>query len=201
MKKPSTQDFQFIAGNLALDFVNTVGNRLARPSDYFPDAVEFRRWVCLASFVDNQAPPGLSDAQLCLIRQVREELYALFRPLAMGYGISRRGLNKLNVRLSRSAGKRQLCCNDETVNWVWKTPRDDPDRVLGPVLLSAANLLVSPSRDQIRQCEGETCGWLFLDRSKAGTRRWCSMRDCGNRAKVRRYYHKHLTKYPGERTR
>jgi predicted RNA-binding Zn ribbon-like protein len=41
----------------------------------------------------------------------------------------------------------------------------------------------------IEQCEGDVCGWLFLDRSPAGRRRWCSMRDCGNRAKARRHYY------------
>jgi predicted RNA-binding Zn ribbon-like protein len=192
MKKPSTQDFQFIAGTLELDFVNTVGNRLGRPRDYLPDAVEFRRWVRLAGFLGNQAPPNLSKAGLRLVRQVREELYALFLPLAMGRGISHRALHKLNCQLNRTARKRQLCCNRGTVDWIWKTSRNDPDRVLAPVLLSAATLLVSQFRNQIRQCEDESCGWLFLDRSKAGTRRWCSMRDCGNRAKVRRHYETHF---------
>ncbi|HKV37660.1 MAG TPA: ABATE domain-containing protein [Blastocatellia bacterium] len=194
-KKPSTHEFQFIAGNLALDFVNTVGNRLGAQRDYLFDTAELRRWVRLAGFLDTQAPPTLSKTKLPLVRQVREELYALFRPLAMSRGVTRRALHELNSRLSRTIGKRQLCCSQETVVWIWRTSRDDPDRVLAPVLLSAANLLVSRFRNQIRQCEGESCGWLFLDRSKAGTRRWCSMTDCGNRVKVRRYYHKHLTTY------
>lgn len=192
MKKPSTQDFQFIAGNLALDFVNTVGNRLGTSRDYLSDIAEFRRWVRLAGFLGYEALPGVSDQNLDLVRRVREELYALFWRLAIGHGLSRHALGQLNFRLSRVAGKRQLCRNKDSVDWTWKTLQDDPDRVLAPILLSAANLLVSPSRRQIRQCESQTCGWLFLDRSKAGTRRWCSMGDCGNRAKVARYYDKHL---------
>ena len=197
MTKPSTQDFQFIAGNLALDFVNTVGNRLGTPRDYLSDIAEFRRWVRLAGFLGNEAPPGVNDRKLDLVRRVREKLHALFWRLAIGHGLSRPALGPLNFRLSIVAGKRQLCRNKESVDWAWKTSRDDPDRVLAPILHSAANLLVSPSRRQIRQCESQTCGWLFLDRSKAGTRRWCSMGDCGNRAKVARYYDKHLsTRHP-----
>lgn len=201
MGKPSTQDFQFIAGNLALDFVNTVGNRLGSPRDYFSDVVEFRRWVRLSGSWGNQAPPRIRRPQLGLVRQVRERLYALFRPLAVGYGLSHRALGELNTGLSRVGGKRQLCCNKESVDWAWKTSQDDPDRILGPILLSAADLLLNPSRSQIRQCEGESCGWLFLDRSKAGRRRWCSMADCGNRAKVRRHYDKHLARFPRQRRR
>jgi predicted RNA-binding Zn ribbon-like protein len=58
------------------------------------------------------------------------------------------------------------------------------------VLLDAADLLTSGAWRRLRQCEGETCGWLFPDRSKSGRRRWCSMADCGNREKARRHYHR-----------
>ena len=49
---------------------------------------------------------------------------------------------------------------------------------------------VSPIEElsRLRECASETCQWLFLDRSKSRTRRWCDMRDCGNRAKARRFY-------------
>ena len=50
--------------------------------------------------------------------------------------------------------------------------------------------LVSGDRELIRQCEDDACGWLFVDRSRGGRRRWCSMADCGNRAKARRHYTK-----------
>jgi predicted RNA-binding Zn ribbon-like protein len=49
---------------------------------------------------------------------------------------------------------------------------------------------VSHKLDRVRSCQGDTCGWLFLDMSKNRSRRWCSMSDCGNTAKARRYYHR-----------
>jgi predicted RNA-binding Zn ribbon-like protein len=54
-----------------------------------------------------------------------------------------------------------------------------------------ADLLAVPSFDRLRECQGERCGWLFIDSSKSGRRRWCTMEDCGNRAKARRYYQRH----------
>ena len=42
----------------------------------------------------------------------------------------------------------------------------------------------------IRECDGDTCGWLFLDTTRNHSRRWCDMRGCGNRAKVRRHRQK-----------
>lgn len=58
------------------------------------------------------------------------------------------------------------------------------------VLWSAGDLLAGASRLRLRQCANPRCGWLFLDDSKAGTRRWCSMASCGNRAKAQRHYRK-----------
>jgi predicted RNA-binding Zn ribbon-like protein len=60
--------------------------------------------------------------------------------------------------------------------------------LLTPVLWTAGDLLVEPRRDRVRRCGNEKCVWLFLDDSKSGTRRWCSMSSCGNRAKAHRHY-------------
>ncbi|MEO7208325.1 MAG: CGNR zinc finger domain-containing protein [Steroidobacteraceae bacterium] len=40
---------------------------------------------------------------------------------------------------------------------------------------------------RLRECASDMCGWLFLDLSKNGSRRWCDMKGCGNREKLRRY--------------
>ena len=59
-------------------------------------------------------------------------------------------------------------------------------------LAADAELLASEQQlAHLRQCCGDNCGWLFLDSSKNHSRRWCDMRDCGNRAKVRRHRQKH----------
>ena len=62
--------------------------------------------------------------------------------------------------------------------------------LLAPVLWSAGDLLAGSRLDRVRRCANPECGWLFLDDSRAGKRRWCSMSSCGNRAKARRHYHR-----------
>jgi predicted RNA-binding Zn ribbon-like protein len=62
--------------------------------------------------------------------------------------------------------------------------------LLAPVLWSAADLLLDAGSRRIRQCANEKCLWLFVDASKSGTRRWCDMGACGNRAKAQRHYAK-----------
>jgi predicted RNA-binding Zn ribbon-like protein len=66
--------------------------------------------------------------------------------------------------------------------------------MLWPVVVSAAELLTSPDVERVRQCAREGCQWMFLDLSKNGSRRWCSMTLCGSRAKSRRFYHRRRKK-------
>ncbi len=63
------------------------------------------------------------------------------------------------------------------------------ETLLARLAQSAADLLGNPGRlARVRVCEGEGCGWLFVDDSRSARRRWCSMSDCGNRAKARAHY-------------
>jgi predicted RNA-binding Zn ribbon-like protein len=61
------------------------------------------------------------------------------------------------------------------------------ERASQEIVRSTANLLTSPDLTRVRQCAGEACSWLFVDTSRNGMRRWCDMKMCGNRAKVRRF--------------
>jgi predicted RNA-binding Zn ribbon-like protein len=63
--------------------------------------------------------------------------------------------------------------------------------MLAPILRSTAELLTSPALARVRECDSDTCWWLFLDGSKSGTRRWCDMKVCGNREKARRHHKRH----------
>jgi predicted RNA-binding Zn ribbon-like protein len=73
----------------------------------------------------------------------------------------------------------------------WITAETSPmDAVLWPIVWSAEDLLVSGERGRLKTCGSEACGWLFYDESRSRRRRWCSMSDCGNRAKAKRFYHR-----------
>ncbi|HVW35788.1 MAG TPA: CGNR zinc finger domain-containing protein [Pirellulales bacterium] len=61
---------------------------------------------------------------------------------------------------------------------------DSPRELLVPIAAAAADLICNHDFRRIRSCEGSACVLLFLDRTKARARRWCSMAVCGNRAKA-----------------
>ncbi len=60
--------------------------------------------------------------------------------------------------------------------------------LIGPCVLSAVRLLLSPSASRIRLCARPECAWMFLDSTKNRSRKWCDMSSCGNVVKARRSY-------------
>jgi len=184
--RPPTDDFQFIAGNLSLDFVNTIGDRLGEAREYLTSPAELTRWARRAGILSPNGRLTLSPRQMSGVRTARESLYRLLQQLARDGTPSRRAVSDLNTRLESVAGARRLRLRARGVRWEWSRARDARS-LLAQVYASAAELLVSDHAVAVRQCEGERCGWLFVDRSRSGHRRWCSMADCGNREKARRH--------------
>lgn len=188
-----TYDFQFIAGHPALDFVNTVGYRAdpVKKKDHLERAEDVYRWAEqsglpeLAPFI---AGPRLGPAALRQIRAVREQLFGVFHALANDGPIPEETLVRIGNALHECRARRRLSVDGAEVRWVWRANARATDYLLHPVLGASVDLLTSSSREHVRQCEDVHCGWLFLDRSNARRRRWCSMADCGNRNKVRNFY-------------
>jgi predicted RNA-binding Zn ribbon-like protein len=121
-------------------------------------------------------------------RELREHLYRVIRPLLDGEPPPGPSLDALSAVVARAHEARLLVlAHGLSLAWGWR----DPQRLDLPLLavaLSAADLVTGKAISRVRKCPGtDGCGWLFLDTSKSGTRRWCSMRVCGNRAKVQRY--------------
>jgi predicted RNA-binding Zn ribbon-like protein len=73
---------------------------------------------------------------------------------------------------------------------VLETRREEGfDSVLSSVVRAAVELLTSLDHERIGKCADDSCAWLFLDTTRSGTRRWCDMKSCGNRNKIRRFRH------------
>jgi predicted RNA-binding Zn ribbon-like protein len=78
------------------------------------------------------------------------------------------------------------------------TPVGDPfDQARAAVAGSLAHYLADHDLHRLRRCASDTCRWLFVDRSPGGRRRWCDMRVCGNRSKVRRHRQRARTRSSG----
>ena len=185
--------YQFVAGNLALDFVNTVAFRAdpGKKKDHLQHTEDVRRWASQAQLPDWGAITSgrlVGTASLRRIRAIREQLFGVFRAIAADDPIPADSLAQVGDAFHDCCAKRCLSIEAAEVRWTWRPDARRTDYLLYPVLTAATDLLTSNSRGLVRQCEDAGCGWLFLDRSNARKRRWCSMADCGNRNKARKYY-------------
>ena len=189
--------FELTGGALCLDFANTLGDRPHSTEEHlfrWTDLVDWgeqasamssreagvlRRW---AARHEQQANDALGKA-----KALREALYRVFSALAAEHPAPAADLSVLNEWLGDGLGHLRVSARSGEYEWTWDTV-SVPERVLWPVVRSAADLLVSAERTQLRECRSPTCSWLFVDRSRTKQRRWCSMRTCGNRAKVRRFH-------------
>jgi predicted RNA-binding Zn ribbon-like protein len=115
---------------------------------------------------------------------LRETIFRCFAATASGGAPAEDDLAALNAALAAAPARQRV----RHGGWDIGTPGPSAVALLAPTLWSAADLLVGNQLARVRQCANPACGWLFLDNSKSGNRRWCSMGACGNRAKAHRHY-------------
>lgn len=188
------------ADALCLDFANTRSWRgTATPTEDLATPADLLRW-CLGA---GTAPPdrlaalaacwerapGKGEAGHAEAVALREAIFRLFAASAAGAAPAAEDVAALNRALAAAPPRARLC-PDAAGGWRWAAPVGDAGlpALLAPVLWSAGDLLAGPRRARVRQCANPRCGWVFLDDSKGGNRRWCSMASCGNRAKAHRHY-------------
>lgn len=191
--------FELSAGVRCLDFANTLTDRPRCRDDRVGSYHDLLAWGEQAGVLRatsarslgrlaRRRPEAARRALASAIR-LREAIYRVFAALAAGKRPRPEDLSRLNRALARAMSRLQVTADDEGLfHWRWKGSDDALDSVLWPVARSAAELLASADRARVRECAGESCSWLFLDRSPLGNRRWCDMASCGNRAKARRHY-------------
>ena len=189
-----------IGGALSLDFVNTVDPRHAPDRrDYLDSYLALVAWGGHAEAIAaDQAirlraaaagdPTGAERVLNRAIR-LREALYPLFHAAAQEQPPALDDLGVLQAELALAVPHLRLTWSPAGFAREWEHDSAALDQVLWPVCWSAAELLTQGPLDRVRECPGQgNCGWLFLDLSKNGSRRWCDMRVCGNRAKARRHH-------------
>jgi predicted RNA-binding Zn ribbon-like protein len=174
--------FEYISGDISADLVNTAGAGIA-------DYNQFLEWAEGAGAVSEstaeslrrvaRARPAAAAAVLDTVRRVRGIIHDVFSAVVAGRSPDLAGLN---AELAQVLSRRQVSGKQ----WVWVDAERELESPLWPVVLAAATLLTSPDAARLRVCAKRDCGWMFVDRSRNGLRRWCSMADCGTREKSRR---------------
>jgi predicted RNA-binding Zn ribbon-like protein len=171
---------------LCIRFVNTVGERSGPESEeYFKDAEDLRK--AFVRFGILREGIALDESYRVRAIELRDGIYRMLSSIAARRTAAEDDIETLNAELAEALAKIELASTGgQGVSWVL-TERNPRERALMVIALSAAGVASSPLANRVRECANETCGWIFLDHSKNRSRRWCSMADCGNKAKARRF--------------
>ncbi len=145
-----------------------------------PEAERLRRRAAAA--------PEEAAAAFARVAKVRLSLFRIFLATGAGRELPEEDLAAVNEALGAALPALRMARAEQGVTWGWAGDEDALDRMLWPVLLSAAELLVAAEgRPHVRQCALKGCRLFFVDRSPSGQRKWCDMKTCGNRAKAARH--------------
>jgi predicted RNA-binding Zn ribbon-like protein len=185
-------ELPFVAGDPALDFVNTAeqrGHPLA--GDVLHTSNDLRVWgeryELLSGPGDRgDGADGGDDAdEFARALEARELLYRLFCSRAHGRADDPADLGRLAELTAEAyrAGRLEPLA-DGRVGWRWSPTALATVRHVA--VAAATALLESDKLPRLKQCPGDHCGWLFLDTTKRGNRRWCQMSECGQAEKSAR---------------
>ena len=198
--EPTTEEadkFTLIAGAVCLDFANTVGGWRGRQAyEYLRTYSDLMRWARDAELFNADTVEDImsaarerpAEAEAVLARAIvlREAIYRIFTSLLSRTPPTPQDLEILNIELAHAYAHLAIAYTPDGYAWQWYG-EVTPDAVLWRVARSTADVLLSLVASMVRQCAGDICGWLFIDNTRNHSRRWCDMRGCGNRAKVRRH--------------
>lgn len=197
-RQKTIDDISLLGGHPALDFVNTVDSRGERWGPEFLNS--YSDLVIWAGRLDVVSPdeqrilvskaailPAEAKQSLTLAKDLREALHRLFRAESSNTAVAEADLSVVDDLARRAQKQRTLVQTGTGIEWR-NAVADTLDAIAGRVALVAAELLTSKqARRPVHVCEGQNCGWLFLDTSRNGHRRWCSDKTCGSHARVRKF--------------
>lgn len=190
-----------LAGDLCVAFVNTAGARTNNRQQGVQSYEELLTWSQRVGLVSTAEALRLGQrateeaelvqAVFAKAAKVRSALFRIFLAVAAEKEARAADLSVVNSELAAAMPKVRLVPGEEGFTYGWAGEEDALDRMLWPVLHSAAELLISlAGRPQVRQCATKGCLLFFVDRSPSGRRVWCERQTCGNRDKSLRSYHR-----------
>ena len=190
--------FDLSGGRLCLDFANTIGWRgRDEPNEHLGSYGDFIAWAELAGAVAPRdarallrraaAKPAEARQALAKAIELREALYGVFAAIAGGRSPRAPDLAIVNAAVPTAFERSRLVASKDGFTLAAGVKGDDLGAPLTPVVRSAVDLITSPELERVRTCAAAACAWLFLDTTKNRARRWCDMKTCGNREKVRRF--------------
>lgn len=199
MSERTIEILQLDGGCHAFDFTNTLNTRRTAPAhDYLGTYDDLLAWgsktgllpLSRIKVLDKLSHTNKQGGELALTKakNVREVLYRLFSEIGKNKSPGKETLDEFNAALSACLSQLRLNVNAGEATPDFGNESPSLDEPLCVVVKSAYDILTQEDFSRLKECP--SCGWLFIDRTKNGKRKWCDMQVCGSQDKAKRYYHR-----------
>jgi len=201
---PWLERIELIAGAPCLDFINSMSDHGGpKPTERLTSYGELVFWTRRCGLLTEveaarftalgQKHPRAGATALKAALRFREAAFRMLLALAAEAEPAAADLAEVNRVVNEAQAGLELVPVAGHYHLDWRDSGSRPQQLLWRVARALATLMTSDQLLTVRVCAGEACGWLFLDQSRNHLRRWCSMSDCGNRAKARDFYKRQRT--------
>ena len=195
--RPAPLPAESVDAERVLAFVNTLAGRPREVPDErltgYDALVDWAKEQHLVSaaaaerlLAEARKHPHQAAAVLARAKDFREALNGLAHAIDSGRAPSADVLKTIGDCLAAAYANGRLVPHEGALQWV-ASAEDDLERIIWEVARAVGRLVVSPRLARVRACAASDCAWWFMDDTKNRSRRWCDMKLCGNRAKLRRY--------------
>lgn len=178
--------FHTETGRLALDWIATLGYRHGDEIERITGPADLARWLEeVAGSPVSAEPTGLDLADA---RRLRGAIVGLLDALHAGERPEARDISTVNTFAAIPPRTARL---SESGTSIEKGGASTPSSVFGAIARDAIDLVTGDDLARVRLCAADDCSVYFVDHSRPGQRRWCSMSRCGNTAKKKRFNARH----------
>lgn len=183
------KDILLDGNHLCLNFINTIHNRYVdEPQDYIINQTTWQQWLQRVGLCTDVLVSESHHFDVESLRQLRALLYRVFYGVIYGNTPTKKDMTALNRQMLKLRKATTINFENGIPTEHIKIDDEDLNSYLLFIIEAAHQLLFFEDISRIKECRN--CGWLFLDKSKAGKRKWCNMKTCGNEVKARRHYQK-----------
>ena len=187
MATSAVQALRFDAGRPCLDLAATLGYRTGpEPVERLTGPERLRQWLVAVDFVPPEQVDGVDDLWLEAFLEVREVVHRVVRSVLHGRPLDDADVRVLNLLAVAAPPAPQVVLIRGGLRWVLAAPVT-LEAALSLVARDTVDLLTRTDRSLLRECEGPTCGLVYVDSSPGRRRRWCSAGACGNRERVSQF--------------
>ena len=166
-------------------------NRLKLSSAGAPSDVEevaaLRSWLAAHGLLKGRTADARLERDLPAFRELRALVRGIAARVDDGEAPTGRQVSAINRVMRDGLHYHALRATGGDRHFSMEPVGDELQQARATVAGSLAHYLADHDAHRLGVCADDTCGWLFIDESPAGRRRWCDMRTCGNRAKVARH--------------